>query len=314
MLAECHRVRYDYSYTAEEHLNMTYRHQGIVRELTYLDADIVCAQEVELTYYNDQLYPTMKSLGYDGFFVKRVGERYPEGEATFFKCSRFTLLQNSSVSYADLIEEEISRSSHSPEVQDALRSYLKREAILAIARLRCNVSGCELVVGNTHITWASSCPDIQCIQMALAVSQVLKFADGGSVPFVIAGDFNSSPSAPSYQLVQDGHLHEQNAGRLLAVCNVDCPDRKAAAFDLLRDVFCHPGTGIKSTYAHVQGSEPAVTTWNVLMYDSVDYLWFSRLDAVGIWKVPSLTQCIPTAAIPSDHLSLKAEYSFLFES
>jgi len=45
------------------------------------------------------------SLGYDGFFIRRIGERHPEGEATFFKSDRFVLLERAGISFADLIEE-----------------------------------------------------------------------------------------------------------------------------------------------------------------------------------------------------------------
>lgn len=60
ILADCHRVKSDYSYTDEAHLGIGYRHKGILAELRYLNADCACLQEVETAYYNDVLYPAMK--------------------------------------------------------------------------------------------------------------------------------------------------------------------------------------------------------------------------------------------------------------
>ena len=62
ILAECHRIRYaaEYSYTPEEFLGQDYRHNLLMKELQYLNGDIVCLQEVNPAYFNNTLLPAMK--------------------------------------------------------------------------------------------------------------------------------------------------------------------------------------------------------------------------------------------------------------
>lgn len=41
-------------------------------------------------------------MGYDGLWKKRTNELYDEGEATFYKTSRFTVVESNTYSLADL--------------------------------------------------------------------------------------------------------------------------------------------------------------------------------------------------------------------
>ena len=62
ILAECHRIKCgaEYSYTPAEFLGQDYRHGLLMKELRYLNADIVCLQEVNPAYFNTTLLPAMK--------------------------------------------------------------------------------------------------------------------------------------------------------------------------------------------------------------------------------------------------------------
>ena len=65
ILAECARIkcRAEYSYTPEEFLGQDYRHNLLMKELQYLNGDIVCLQEVNPAYFNSTLLPAMKRWG-----------------------------------------------------------------------------------------------------------------------------------------------------------------------------------------------------------------------------------------------------------
>lgn len=54
-----------------------------------------------LTKFDSATY----SLGYGGFHKKRTEEFYDEGEATFYKTSRFTLVDVTTHRVADLVEK-----------------------------------------------------------------------------------------------------------------------------------------------------------------------------------------------------------------
>ena len=60
VLADCHLFRNDYSFTHPDHLAPEYRLNKLMEEIQFLDADIVCLQEVEPDFFKDRLLPHMK--------------------------------------------------------------------------------------------------------------------------------------------------------------------------------------------------------------------------------------------------------------
>ena len=60
VLADCHFFRNDYSFTHPDHLEPDYRLNKLIEEIQFLDADIVCLQEVDPAFFQDQLLPHLK--------------------------------------------------------------------------------------------------------------------------------------------------------------------------------------------------------------------------------------------------------------
>jgi mRNA deadenylase 3'-5' endonuclease subunit Ccr4 len=60
ILAQCHLERNDYSFTSPEYLALEHRHQKMMSEFQFLDADVVCLQEVGPAYFESLLLPGMK--------------------------------------------------------------------------------------------------------------------------------------------------------------------------------------------------------------------------------------------------------------
>ena len=60
VLADCHLFRNDYSFTESDYLEPDYRLNKLLEEIQYLDGDVVCLQEVDPDFFNDQLLPSMK--------------------------------------------------------------------------------------------------------------------------------------------------------------------------------------------------------------------------------------------------------------
>lgn len=60
ILADCHLKRSDYSFTQPQFLDIGYRHKRMMKELVYLNGDVVCMQEVGPEYYTGVLEPAMK--------------------------------------------------------------------------------------------------------------------------------------------------------------------------------------------------------------------------------------------------------------
>ena len=54
-----------------------------------------------------------------------------------------------------------------PMQKEGIRSYLNRPDVMVLVKLRCNVTGQILTVGNIHVHWGKmKVPDVQCIQVS----------------------------------------------------------------------------------------------------------------------------------------------------
>lgn len=60
VLAECHASKTPMPWISAEHLSAEYRNKKLLQELQYLDADVVCLQEVEPEQFSSALLPAMK--------------------------------------------------------------------------------------------------------------------------------------------------------------------------------------------------------------------------------------------------------------
>lgn len=319
ILADCHLFKNDYSFTHPDHLEPDYRLNKLMEEIQFLDADIVCLQEVDPDFYQDQLLPHMKGHGYEGFHKKRTEDFFDEGEATFYRTSRFTLVDVSLHRVADLVEKEFV-DGMDPSVVAAVRRYMDRSDVLVITRLQCNNSGQQITVGNIHVTWGEmKVPDVQSLQIACAIKEIVSKAGAEAYPHIICGDFNSEPFSPGYLMAKDGYLSDEGTiNKLQQLQNLQFPDgRTEALVNCLWSGFQHTSSSLKSVYLETQGVEPEITSYNRVMCACVDYQFYSSssLDAVGVLQTASKERIMetggtPNCFFPSDHVSMKAVFSF----
>ncbi|KAK6170497.1 hypothetical protein SNE40_018878 [Patella caerulea] len=318
ILADCAMKKGDYSYTEEKYLDQTYRHNLLIRELKSLDGDIVCLQEVNPNYFNTLLKPEMEGLGYIGSMHKRCQDSFDEGEATFYKSSRFSLEEQKGYSLKDLADREVLAGGLSDEVQTAVRKYLDRADVLHLSRLRCLHTGKIITVGNIHVVWNNfKSPDVQCIQIASAVKEIVSKAGNDTSPFLFCGDFNSEITSPGYQLARDGYLSDTNIQKLQSLENLETTDGSKSLLNHLWRAFQHTASNLKSAYSTVQGQEPTLTSFTASMHSAVDYIFYNgnSLNVDGVLQVVheqviEKTCGMPTAQFPSDHVSLKAVFNF----
>ncbi|KAK7107933.1 uncharacterized protein [Littorina saxatilis] len=317
ILAECHRTNTNYSFTPTVFLTQEYRHSLMMKELQYLKGDIVCLQEVGPAYFNTTLLPAMRSLGYDGLLKRRTSPHYDEGEATFYKTALFELEASKGVSLAEAALKEVELGGLTPEVGAAVKKYLDRADVVLITRLRSKATGKVVTVGNIHTVWDNlRSPDVQCIQAACAIKEVVGMA-GSDGAHIICGDFNAEWSSPIYQLVLDGYLSDSSIATLQGVQRLELNDGAKSLVNHLWRAFQHTSSNLKSAYATVTKSEPEVTTFSPNLKGSVDYVFYSAgsLAPTGVLKtidraVIDTTSGLPTRDFPSDHLSVKAVMAF----
>ncbi|KAK3592339.1 hypothetical protein CHS0354_021673 [Potamilus streckersoni] len=318
VLADCHLTRNDYSFTDPKYLKPEQRLSRLLDELLYLDGDIICLQEVSPEFYNDKLYPRLNLIGYDGFFQKRTNDFYHEGEATFYRTSRFTHIASQKYGLKDLNVAEIPEGTDQ-DLRAAIEKYIDSSDVLIVTRLKCCKTGQEVTVGNIHVIWGEmKVPDVQCIQICSAVKTVVNMAVGEANPHIICGDFNSEPSSSGYQLLKEGYIGDEAIQTLQNIDGIILPDgSRQALVNKLWQAFQHTSSSLKSAYLIAQGEEPKISSYNKVMCACVDYIFYSSssLDNVGVYKLADPekireTGGTPNQFFPSDHVSLKAVLSF----
>ncbi|BFZ09921.1 hypothetical protein BsWGS_12960 [Bradybaena similaris] len=316
ILADCHMRRGDYSYTQPQLLEQKYRHRLLLKELDYLDGDVVCLQEVNPDYYTQLLQPDMKSRGYEGYFIKRTKEYWDEGEATFVKTSKFDVKSHQSTSLAELAFREVDDSGLNEDISRAAKKYLDRADVILLTELNCKKTGKAVNVCNIHVVYDLKAIDVQCIQVACAIKQLVAKAGSDLHPHIICGDFNSEVTSPAYQLAKDGYLSDDHIQKLQSLQNLDVADGSSRSLiHHMWRAFQHTSSNLKSAYELTLGKEPPVTSFTKVTHATLDYIFYSAvsLDAVGVLETLDLpvvdaTGGLPSDSIPSDHLSLKTVF------
>ena len=77
-----------YFYLPKSHYGQISRHERLVEELTYLDGDILCLQEVPEQYHASMLEPALRMRGYVGVYYTRDDDL---GLAIYVKEDKFAI-------------------------------------------------------------------------------------------------------------------------------------------------------------------------------------------------------------------------------
>ena len=185
-----------YPYCPPYALNFYYRRQLILKELLDYHADIICLQECELKMFESFLEPAMRNEGYRGLLKLKLGDM-PEGEALFFRTSRFKHQIDASVSIREAIDTPANaalKAQIGPE-SELLASIKKRHAIAQINILMDSQTHRHLIIVNTHLYFRPNSPDIRLLQMCIVLNYVSSFIEGHNLTdysLLICGDMNSS--------------------------------------------------------------------------------------------------------------------------
>lgn len=323
ILADCHAKRTPYPWLSARHLSMDFRHKRLMQEFRFLDSDVLCLQEVDPDYFKDVLLPAMKGLGFGGVHMKRVESHYHEGEATFYRESKFTLLEYKGMALRDLAFKELEAhaSGMEPAKLAAVKEYVNKPAVVLMTQLRSNTSGHMVTVANIHVSWEQlQKPDLQCIEVSSAIRALVTLADGPTHGHIICGDFNSWAGSPVYQLTKEGYLDDESMTALQGCKNVFMPDgTKSPLVNLWWRGFQHTSNNLSSAYNTVLGREPLSTRYaNTGLCRPVDLIWHGGmalgcagvLDAVPEVEKRLKSPGVPNETFPSDHLSVKAQLYF----
>lgn len=323
ILADCYIISGCYPHVPVEKLKMVERHKQLVRELNFLDGDIVCLQEVDPQYYRDILFPFMEEQGYQGVFLQKV-LGIEEGVATFFKRGVFSLVEQKDVVLNSLFHNLINQDSLKEGDKKILESYFKKGSVLLITKLKCVNTGKQVTVGNIH-TWFGDWkhPDIITVQIALATQELSRYTHGHDQSYLLCGDFNVTPEMPGYKLIERGYLEDEYKENMQFAQKLDLSFGSMSLTEALKKILTHDLSDAKSAYKEVLGTEPAFTNYETYVgkYDlfvyCLDYIWYSSksISVLGVLKTVSEEQvkplvALPNTVFPSDHVSVKAWFSF----
>ena len=173
----------------------------LVRQAIALDTDILCLQEVEVSVFA-ALQKGLAGSGYSGTHALKGANR-PDGCATFFRGSRFTLAHTQRIAFAD--GDGRANSGHIAQLL-----LLDRE-------------GKRLAVLNTHLKWDP--PDTprerqwgyrQIVQSI----EALRTDAGPSAGQIVCGDFNVTPQSDVVEaLLSAGFDYAHRHCGVIVTCN-----------------------------------------------------------------------------------------------
>jgi len=190
-----------YSGSPRHVLDPACRVPEVVRRAIALDTDILCLQEVEVSVFA-ALQTGLAGSGYSGRHALKGANR-PDGCATFFRSSRFTLAHTQRIAFAD--GDGRADSGHIAQLL-----LLDRE-------------GKRLAVLNTHLKWDA--PDTprerqwgyrQIVQSI----EALRTEAGPSAGQIVCGDFNVTPHSDAVEaLLSAGFDYAHRHCGVIVTCN-----------------------------------------------------------------------------------------------
>ncbi|KAJ7072022.1 Endonuclease/exonuclease/phosphatase [Mycena amicta] len=334
-----------YGYTPSWALAWDYRRARIMEEITSSKADIICLQEVDIGQYDEFFSKQLRDLGYDGVYgaksryktMTEADRRGVDGSAIFYKKDRYQLVENHLVEF-----NAIAMQRHDFKKTDAMfNRVLGRDHIAVVCLLEDIETGTRTIVSNTHLHWDAAYSDVKLVQTALLLEEVEKIAnefakypprppitpsvhdeepsvprptpptysDGGKIPLIVCGDYNSMPSSGVYDFMSSGSLAGNH------------PDFLSHTYGTYTSEGLRHKLGLKSAYTTIgAGGVPEeilpMTNLTPGFRGVLDYIWYSTANLVSNSVVGEIDRGyvekvvgFPNTHFPSDHIALAATFT-----
>lgn len=303
-----------YKYTPSWALDWEFRKNSLQEEILSYGSDIICMQEVESRTFTEFWLPLMVDLGYKAVFFSKtrsktmsdVDSRKVDGCATFYKTSKFTLMQKQNFEFNSICMG----SEKYKKTKDLFNRFMNKDNIALITFLQHNETGEKIVIANTHLHWDPAFNDVKTVQVGILLEELQgmlkKFNHTSTIDevkntsLIICGDFNSVRDSAVYQLFSTGAVskHEDLAGR----------DYGRFTEEGFRHAF-----KLNSAYDSI--GELPFTNLTPGFTNVIDYIWYStptlrvkgllgKVDEDYVTRVIG----IPDAHFPSDHIPLVTKF------
>lgn len=326
-----------YPYCPPYALDISYRQQLLLKEIPGYNADLICLQECGFKLFQNNLSPALETMGFESLLKCKAGE-VPEGEATFFRKSKFSLVSQHDIVLNEVLLEDPAQEvvlDHVSALPILLETLRKRNAIVQLSILK--VTGHEnqyLCVANTHLYFKPTYPHIRLLQVAIVLNHAQKVisqfctgaaAAAGAVDFSVNVGASAADGASS-KIASDG-MHAQpevaflfcgdfNSGprtglvELLTTGHVNathrdwtvCEDKEehCTTLSLSHDFSLLSACGF-----------PPFTNYTGGFKGTLDYIFADQkyLEVESVLPLPSEDElsphlALPSVVMPSDHLAL----------
>ena len=298
-----------YPYCSSYAIDFSYRGQLILKEVLGYNSDIICLQECDMKIFHSFLQPAMAEEGFDGHFQRKAGEM-PEGEAIFYRRSKYSLVSEASVIISKAIElncnkEILTALESSPEL---LESMKKRTAIGQIIAIKDNQSTNRIIcILNTHLYFRPAAHNVRLLQMSILINYFKVFIDGLKeaetgcrVAAMICGDFNSMPKSAVIECLTSGKILDNHP--------VWKTENSAETINL----------NIQHNFSFFSACGfPKYTNYVAGFKDTVDYIMLEnehfKVESCVPFpdeKVLQLNTALPSITVPSDHLALVCDLAW----
>ena len=307
------------------------RHKQLMKELQWLNPDVINMQEVETSYFA----VLQEDLGESGFKgVHKPHYKAQNGLATFYNAQRFKMQKSVTYNFNELLSKIFDLGQFEHENKHNQR-------VVIFSHLTEVKTGKPIVIANLHSMFGSwRQPDMQALQISLFFQKLHEFItslqENSPVPWIISGDFNTYPNFPLYAIISTGNVSNDGLERLnpnkykypQVVEKSQVREGQTVILKDGRKYLNHPLKDIKSAYKTALGREPLLTHYQInkdfptlygfdVMKGTLDYIWYSSgtlnvnavLQHVKEDVITPLVAC-PNKYFPSDHLSMKACFGF----
>ncbi|POG72042.1 hypothetical protein GLOIN_2v1599610 [Rhizophagus irregularis DAOM 181602=DAOM 197198] len=175
------------------------RRPRLIKEIFYYLPDIGCFQEMDDNNYNDTFKPEFEKSGYDTLFYKGDNTKQ-HGCCIAWKKSKFTKLKESTFDFDKI------------GVPTMITNCIGIIVALGILNIKENKG---VVICTTHLYWRPESMYERTRQCLILYQNLLRVKEEFNFPAFLAGDFNSTPHDPIYQLmVNKSKLSEEQVSIL----------------------------------------------------------------------------------------------------
>jgi len=256
----------------------------------------------------------MMRSGYVGFFAPKSRAKTMEdystvdGCATFYRLAKFSLAEEQVVEYQTLAMSKHKEYGNDPEAFTRLmtRDNIATTLVLQLKERVVSTTPQYLLICNTHIHWNPEFSDVKLMQVILLLEHLATISSPnskyGKIPIVVAGDFNSGLDSGVYNLLVNGALSSDHS------------DFETYKYGNLSTHGTSHNLNLASSYGPI--GEPPFTNYTGNFVGVLDYIMYTK-DLLSVSKVLQPVEedtirvsRLPNVFMPSDHISLVAEFFF----